>query len=169
MVETDRLLIQPLSRRQLFQYIRNDGSFETGLNLPPANLVITPDLREAFQLSILPNVEDHRRSRFFYTLWTAIRKDDPCLVGDLLFKGPPNPMGEIEIGYGTNPDFRGKGYMTEAVGGLVRWAFSQPEVCCILAETERTNPASMRILEKNNFELFSRNDHTYLWRIEKTN
>ncbi|MBL7804585.1 MAG: GNAT family N-acetyltransferase [Saprospiraceae bacterium] len=167
MLETDRLIIRPLNRRQLLQYFRNDGSFEAGLKLPPSRLVMTPDLKEAFELSILPYTKDHLPSRFYYTLWSIIRKSEPCLVGDLCFKGPPNPMGEIEIGYGTYPDFQGQGYMTEAVGGLIGWAFSQPDVSCIFAETEKSNPASMRILQKNNFQLFSQTGETCLWRIEK--
>ena len=59
---------------------------------------------------------------------------------------------EIEIGYGTYQDFRGKGYMTEAVACIITWVKRQDNVKSILAQTAKDNPASWRILEKNNFE-----------------
>lgn len=167
MLETDRLLILPLSRPQLLQYLQNDGSLEAGLHLPPARLELTPDLLEAFEKSILPNVDDRLGSRFFYTLWTVVLKKSPCLVGDLCFKGPPNEEGEIEIGYGTLQEHRCQGYMTEAVGGMLRWAFAQPNVRYVLGETEKTNPASMKILENNFFWIYSETETTFWWRTAK--
>src|SRR5690348_11759747 len=48
------------------------------------------------------------------------------VVGRCGFKGPPDAEGMIEIAYGVNPDQEGKGYATEAAGGLVSYAFAQP-------------------------------------------
>jgi len=62
--------------------------------------------------------------------------------------GEPNEAGEIEIGYGTYDDCRGKGYMKEAVGGMLRWVEKQPIVKFVIASTEKTNIASFTILEK---------------------
>ncbi len=168
MLETDRLLLKPLTRPQLFQYLRNDGSLEAGLGLPPARLELSPDLIEAFEKSIMPNVDGRRHSRFYFTLWTIILKSAPCLVGDLCFKGPPNERGEIEIGYGTLPNHRGKGYMTEAVGAMLRWAFTQPGVEYVLGETEKNNAASNNILKKNGFQITSENGDTIWWSVSKT-
>lgn len=167
MLETDRLHLIPLTRRQLLRYWQNNGSLESELAVPPACIEITPDLRDAFKRSILPNVDDRLDSRFYFTLWTLVLKNDPCLVGDLCFKGLPNEQGEIEIGYGTHAAFRGRGYMTEAVGGMVRWAFARPDVLHIVAETEKNNPASIKILEKNGFQNFSETETTLWWRISK--
>ena len=48
-------------------------------------------------------------------------------------------MGEIEIGYGTMHGQRRKGYMTEAVGGMIDWAKQRADVKYILAETDENN------------------------------
>lgn len=167
MLETDRLHLVPLTRRQLLKYLQNNGSLEIELAVPPACLEITPDLHDAFKRSILPNMDDRSESRFYFTLWTLLLKNDPHLVGDLCFKGLPNESGEIEIGYGTHTPYRGQGYMTEAVGGMVGWAFAQQGVKHMLAETEKTNPASIKILEKNGFRVFSETETTLWWRISK--
>ena len=57
----------------------------------------------------------------------------------------------MEIGYGTYPEFQGRGYMTEMVSGMVAWAKTQPGVKAIIASTDATNVASYRVLEKNQF------------------
>jgi [ribosomal protein S5]-alanine N-acetyltransferase len=71
-------------------------------------------------------------------------------VGDILmaaggFKGPPQD-GTVEIGYSVLPRFQGQGYATEMVRALVDWAFRQPGVSQIAAETTEENAASMRLL-----------------------
>lgn len=66
------------------------------------------------------------------------------------FLGPP-ANGEIKIGYAVLPQFQRRGYATEMVGALVRWAFEQPGVLRIVAETEWANPASVAVLTKLGF------------------
>lgn len=75
----------------------------------------------------------------------------PTLIGCCGFKGKPAADGTVEIGYGMLPEFQCAGYATEAAGALVRWAFSQPEVSRVIAETYPELLPSIRVLEKNNF------------------
>ena len=72
------------------------------------------------------------------------------LVGSGGFKGLPE-NGTVEIGYGTLDEFQGRGVATEAVEGLIVWAFSQPEIRRVTAEAAADNPASVRVLEKCGF------------------
>ncbi len=59
-----------------------------------------------------------------------------------------------EIGYWFGEPFWGKGIATEAVRQLVDTAFNQqPELVRIFAGIFSSNPASMRVLEKNGFTL----------------
>jgi RimJ/RimL family protein N-acetyltransferase len=74
----------------------------------------------------------------------------PVLVASGGFKGPPE-NGTVEIGYSVLPPFEGRGYATEMVIGLVRWALGQPGVARVAAETEWANPASVRVLIKAGF------------------
>jgi len=66
------------------------------------------------------------------------------------FKGPPED-GTVEIGYSVLPRFQGQGYGTELVRALIDWAFSQPGVRQIAAETTEENVASVRLLERIGF------------------
>ena len=166
-IESDRLLLIPLTYEHLILYLQGEQKLERALNLEDSGRTISPELIEAFHETILISVANPANDYLYYTLWNVIDKTSRQMVADLCFKGEPNAKGEIEIGYGTYPAFTGKGYMTDAIRVLVKWAFDQPDVKTILAETERTNTASHRTLEKNNFIPFKVKGEMIWWRLIK--
>lgn len=168
MIETERLIIKPLTLGQLIKYIKADNSLELELKLNSTSRTISPELKEALEQTILPNVADTNKDYLYSTLWTLISKEANKMVGDLCFVGEPNGEGEIEIGYGTYEEFRSKGFMTEAVSGMIKWAAKQPNVKSIFASTEKSNDASFSILKKNNFIKVGENDTLYHWRLMLT-
>lgn len=166
MIETSRLFLRPLTYGQLLKYILCDNSLEEELMLNPTVRTMSPELIEAFEQTILPAVADPSSNYLFSTLWTAIDKQEQCMIGDICFVGEPNEEGEVEIGYGTYPQFQGRGYMTEIVGGMVAWARMQPGVKAIIASTDKTNLASFTVLMKNNFVKSGETDEMWKWRLE---
>ncbi len=104
----------------------------------------------------------------FRTFWFIILKHERTIIGTIDFKNLPNESGEAEIGYGLSPDYGKKGYMTEAVNGFKEWAFQQPTVQSLLAETEKDNLASQSVLKRCNFQLTHCNE-TLWWRVKKQN
>jgi ribosomal-protein-alanine N-acetyltransferase len=72
------------------------------------------------------------------------------LIGCGGFTSPPAD-GTVATGYSLLPEYRGKGYATEAVRALVDWAFGHPEVRKVIAETLSGNEASIRVLERAGF------------------
>jgi [ribosomal protein S5]-alanine N-acetyltransferase len=165
MIVTERLILRALTYDQLVKYIKADNSLEEELDLNETLREISPDLKDAFELTILPNVADPKKNYLYSTLWTIILKDGKKMVGDLCFVGEPNKEGEIEIGYGTYAAFRRKGFMTEAVNGMIKWAENQPEVKSIVAATEKSNIASSTILEKNNFVKVGESQTVFNWKL----
>ncbi len=169
MVETNRLILKPLNYDQLFKYIACDHSLEQELNIQPSNRKISPELKEAFEQTILPNVADKNKNYLYSTLWTAIAKSENVMVGDLCIVGEPNEAGEIEIGYGTYDEFQNKGFMTEIVSGIIEWAKTQSSVHAIIASTEKSNTASFRVLEKNGFLKMDESETLCHWRLQLEN
>jgi len=166
MIETVRLIIMPLTYSQLLQYKSNDGSLDAALNLRPSSRVISDDLQEALELTILPNVAAQGSNYLFSTLWAIISKEENIVVGDLCFLGEPNANGEIEIGYGTYEDFRKRGFMTEAVGGMIKWCERQPNVISIIASTFKDNVASYSVLLNNGFIMSGETNTLFKWVLE---
>lgn len=78
------------------------------------------------------------------------------LVGNCGFKGPPDPSGEVEIGYSIVPDYHRRGIGTAAVGALVEVAFGDERVERVTAETPVSFVSSRGLLEKCGFVAVSR-------------
>ncbi len=166
MIETKRLLLIPLTYGQLLKYIKADHSLEVELGLNPTSRIISPALKEALEQTILPNVADESKNLLYSTLWTVISKEENKMVADLCFVGEPNKAGEIEIGYGTYEAFRNKGFMTEALAGMISWAKAQPEIASIIACTEKENISSFTLLLKNDFIKIGETESLFNWELK---
>ena len=165
MIETEKFIIKPLTYYQLLKYLKCDNSLEEELNLNKNSRTIAPELVEAFESTILPNVADTSKNYLFSTLWTGILKAENKMVGDICIVGEPNEIGEVEIGYGTYDEYKGKGYMTEMVSGIILWAKSQANVQSIIASTNKDNVASFKVLEKNNFKKIGETEELLNWKL----
>jgi ribosomal-protein-alanine N-acetyltransferase len=89
-----------------------------------------------------------------WLMWFWIRAEDRVLIGNGGFGGRPDGEGAIVCGYAVMDSYQGKGYATEAMAGLIDWAFeqaSEPPVERIRAETFGPLVASIRVLDKNGF------------------
>ena len=166
LLETDRLVLVPLSVPQLALYLEGGDKFEKQWALGQNQRTVSPQVSDMVNLIALPKMKRSKLDNYlFHTFWLVIEKSSRQIVAELGFKGPPDKSGEIEIGYGTMPSRRGQGFMTEAVGAIIQWARSRPEVYFILAETEENNRASIRVVEKNRFQPFFKKGHMLWWKI----
>lgn len=135
MIITERLNIYPASNEQMEQLIAEQT---------------VPELAQAYK-QMLDGCLAHPEKREWYAIWNIELSDGSgAPVGNLSFKGLEDD-GTVEIGYGTNAGYEGRGYMTEAVTAVVQWAAVQPGVKLIEAEAEADNAASIRVLQKSGF------------------
>ncbi|MBB5624082.1 RimJ/RimL family protein N-acetyltransferase [Pedobacter cryoconitis] len=165
MVTTERLIIKPLTLKQLQKYILADGSLEEEFQTHYIPRTITFELQEAIEQTIIPKLNDSKYDYLYTTLWIIIAADSNHLIGDLCFIGEPNEEGEIEIGYGIYESFREKGYMKEAINGMIQWASEQHQVKSIIAHTTKFNQASFILLQKNNFVKIDELEFLYKWQF----
>ena len=165
MVETDRLKIMPLSYKQLIKYLNANNILEHELGLASSERFVSAEVKNMIQNFALPRIRKANADNYlFCTFWIVIDKLNNSIVAELGFKGAPNDKGEIEIGYGTMPDQQGKGYMTEAVSAMIKWASQRKDVRYVLAETNKNNTASIRIVQKNHFEQYDKKGEMLWWR-----
>ena len=133
MIETKRLKIYPASREQMEAFIAAQSD----------------EILKTAYTEMLDGCLMHPEQWEWYAMW-MIELKDGTHVGDLCFKGL-SEEGITEIGYGIEEDYQRCGYATEAVSALTDWAFKQPGVTCVTAETEESNIASQRVLHKAGF------------------
>lgn len=163
MIETERLLLRPLSSEQLKKYLQNDNSLEEELGLNKSRQKLSDELKEAIEYQILPSLQDSAKDYLYNTLWIAISKKSREIVGGLAFKGEPNAYGEIELGYGMYEAFQQQGLMSEMVASIVSWAKSRNEVLAIRANSGKNNVASSKVLVKNGFEINGMDEEFFHW------
>ena len=93
------------------------------------------------------------------TYWGIVLPETNTCIGLIGFKGYPDENGYTEVGYGISPNYRRKGYMSEALAGLVAWAFKNEDckgitACRVLAD----NIGSQRVLINNKFVVTSKSE-----------
>jgi RimJ/RimL family protein N-acetyltransferase len=72
-------------------------------------------------------------------------------IGGCGFKGLPDPSGMVEVGYSVLEEYQHRGYASEAIGALIDWAFAQPGVRRVVAETYPELIGSIGVLRKLGF------------------
>jgi len=98
-------------------------------------------------------------------VWLVIEVKTDKVVGDIGFKGKPNELAVVEVGYGILPHAQNKGYATEAMEALCDWAFRTGQVKKILADCMRDNLPSIRVLEKLGMKQVGLNGDLLLWEL----
>lgn len=159
LLETDRLCLVPLSAAQLNLWLTNLPLLEAELNCHYQAQPLEGFFRNIVEGQAQKTKAD-QANWLFHTFWFIIRKQDRVVVGSADFKSPPDQNGSVEIGYGLAPPFEHNGYMTESIAAMCHWAWQQPAVHHILAETEPDNLPSQRVLQRCGFAAFTaKNDN----------
>ena len=138
MIETKRLKLYPASQEQMETFIAAQS---------------IDVLKEAYAEMLNGCLANPDRWEW-YAIWMMEWKDGTH-IGELCFKGI-DESGSTELGYGVADPYQGCGYATEAVTAVAAWALKQRGICCVTAEVDRENAASIRVLEKSGFELTDR-------------
>jgi len=109
-----------------------------------------PELSQAYA-EMLANCRRFPNDFLWNTAWKMVLSENGNHAGDAGFKGL-SASGVVEIGYGIEEEFQGKGLATEGVAALCDWALAQPGISAVEAETDPENGASRRVLEKIGFQ-----------------
>jgi ribosomal-protein-alanine N-acetyltransferase len=165
-IVTERLKLIPLNLENLSGVKRGKQHIvEDNEHIRLMNPVTYDDVLRAMDVKIAMmervSVKDHP----WLTYWLVVIPDDHISVGMVGFKGLPDKTGEVEIGYGIDPAFRERGYATEAAKALVEWALNDPRCSVIMADANKDNYASIRVLEKIGMRLHSETDEMVMMKL----
>lgn len=135
MIETRRLKIYVALQDEMKRFIETQ----------------TVNILKTAYTEMLSGCLNHPDQWQWYAIW-MIELNDGTHIGELCFKGLDS-NGIAEIGYGISEKYLNNGYATEAVKAVLEWAFNNPNITAIEAETDSENVASKRVLEKCGFIL----------------
>jgi len=162
--ETERLKLLCLNLKDMELLTRGIGEEEfeqtRGLAISKPN-EFEKELAKEFYSIALNNEKD----RLWYRLWRFISVEENKKVGGALFKGAPNEKGEVEVGYGIDDEYQCQGYATEAIRETIKWALEQDGVLSVIAETEKDNIPSQKVLHNIGMIKYDETETDFLWRI----
>lgn len=99
-----------------------------------------------------------------------IRRDEPQLVGNGGFVGPPDSDGSVEIGYEIAPAFRNSGNATEAAAALMQLAFANGATTVVAHSLPWPN-ASTAVMQKLGMQfvadIASPAGNVWRWQVER--
>lgn len=167
-IETLHLRLFPVDLAQFRSLVYGVAHIEKIYALNPSGVVLDDDTCMAMEYMYSIALK-HADEYLWYTNWQIVLKSENRLIGSMGFKNAPKERnGEIEIGYGLYQDeYKNRGYMTEAVAELCRWAFQQSEVSSVIAETYKNNYASQSVLTKVGFIRSMDTEESIWWMISK--
>ena len=159
-IESSHLVLRALSRVEGEAIVSEDRTGQSwATDYPtPADVGITALAlagRAVFPTEAVP-----------WGLFVIVEQSSGLSVGGIGFKGAPNERREVEIGYGVCPSYQGRGVASEALVALC--AFARGRVDAVVAETDRDNVASQRVLEKCGFRLEGEDHDLLRWRRDLT-
>lgn len=166
-LRTPRLRLLALTSEELGLYRDDRQALEQRLGLRLTRRPLSEPLQRALGMKRIKMAAAQPIEHAWYTYWLMVLADEPVGIGLIGFKGAPNADGESEVGYGTDAEYQGRGYMTEALQALTAWAL-QDERCQAVTATTVKNPASERVLRKAGFELLGEGQEGTNWRFSRS-
>ena len=167
-LETERLLLVPLKVDELEKALESKTKLAESLGFEILAGEPEEKMKAVYNEKISKIYNDIENWKF-YTYWQIVLKDEKIIIGEIGFRGIPDESGEVEISFGTEEKFRNKGYATEALSELIKWAFEQnkPRVEKIKALTLNDNVPSHKVLEKAGLALVHEKGKTLYWNVSR--
>ena len=159
---TPRLDLIPLSEAQLKWTLDSPSALERDLGIRFDSAVIDENVIRAIGMKLEKMAKLPVEKHLWQTYWLIIERDAQVGIGLAGFKSPPDDEGLSEVGYGIASAWQNRGYMSEALQGLLAWAFEQPD-CLGITATAVENPASRRVLEKLGATLIGESENESSW------
>lgn len=166
-LHTLRLDLIPISAQQLKWTLVSPEILERDLDIRFDTAIIDENVIRAIGMKLEKMAKLPPEKHIWQTYWLIVERGSQTGIGLAGFKSPPDDEGFSEIGYGIAPNWQNRGYMSEALRGLLDWAFEQSE-CNGVTATAVRNPASRRLLEKLGAKLMREEKHDSSWIFVKS-
>lgn len=96
------------------------------------------------QKAVASMVEERHKPFTFHWVITL----DDAVIGRVKAWDVNPYNGYLQLGYDVGPEYRGKGYMTEAVRAVIRFMLTEAQVNRVFCSVRAGNAASRRVCEK---------------------
>jgi len=143
-LKTERLLLRPLSDTdaEAIFMLRSDDIVNRFLDRPKAK-----SHKDAIEfISKILNTTDGSH------YWALALADSNQLIGTICLWNLSDDKSSVEIGFEQMSAYQGKGFMTEALSAVIKYAFENLGFKTICGYTVRKNIASINLLMRSRFK-----------------
>lgn len=165
-IETERLRLVQLSAEQQLAWANGDDCVEKELGCTYRAEIVDAEFADILR-TVCEKHGGCGEKWLWHGFFWLIEKESGYVVGSADYKNEPDGEGKVEIGYGLGEDFRGRGYMSEAVDAMCEYVLNIDGVTAVVADTEKWNSASERVLERCGFEIYNEDKELKYWKREK--
>jgi RimJ/RimL family protein N-acetyltransferase len=167
-LETERLSLVPLKAHQLELSLEDYSKMQVDLGLKVISTTLDEEMQYAMKIRLRKVLEDVE-NYLWLTNWAIVLKEQKYIIGFIILKGYPNEFGEVIVGYGIEEKYRRNGYASEALKALNQWIFKNPKALFVIADTEKNNIPSHKVLKNLGATKYKETDEIVWWRVEKKN
>ena len=118
-IETERLVLFPYTEENLRLFNNDLPKFEETFGVVYRGGELD-HLLKGFLRKLETEIEEDPDNYLFFTEFLMVLKENDHIIGSIDFKYIPKD-GLTEVGYGLNPAYEGRGYMTEALEAFLRF------------------------------------------------
>ena len=141
--------IDPAELSSSFARWHRDSEFKRLLDFDPARLYSAKAIKEWMEKHL-----ESKKDAFWFSIRTL---EDDCLIGDIDLMVTNWSSGEAFVGVGIGErDFWGKGYGTDAMNVILRYAFLELNLRRVSLDVFEYNERAVRSYQKAGFQLEGR-------------
>lgn len=161
-----RIDLRALTLRELSMAVDDYARLEDDLGVRIPGTLLDDEMQYALRIRLSKVLQDEENYPWL-TSWAIIHREEQRIIGFLILKGSPNEQGEVIIGYVINKNHQRKGFATEALEMISGWIFSHPRAIWIIADTEKDNFASHKLLQHMGAQPYRETEDLLWWRIAR--
>ena len=163
-IETERLVLFPYTGENLALFNSDLAKFEEQFGVVYQGEELDY-LLKGFLQKLEQEIAQDPSNYLFFTEFLIVLKENDHVIGSIDYKYVPR-SGVTEVGYGMNPAYTGKGYMTEALTAFLQFG-RKHGIKTVRADTKPENVKSQNVLKRCGFR-FLREDGNLWWEINLT-
>jgi len=170
-IKTKRLRLISLNDTQL-ETLLNEGRSALNLQsgLAPSSMEVPAATMAEFN-EVLPlwidRAKKYPADYALNTTWDVVHESENVVIGNVGLGSSRKRPDLLTIGYMISEQFQNAGFATEAITGMIDWAFSNKKIKRIQADTPIENYSSQRVLEKNNFQVIKTERNIVYWELKR--
>ena len=161
-IETERLVLFPYTKENLALFNTDLAAFETAFGVVYRGEELD-HLLQGFLKRLESEIADDPDNYLWFTEFLIVLRENSHVIGSIDYKYVPR-VGVTEVGYGMNPAYEGRGYMTEALTAFLDFG-ARRGLRAVRADTLSDNRRSQNVLKRCGFRLLRTEEDRLWWEV----